>query len=261
MFATWRVYDGSYHSRPSDPAIFLLCASFSFSRANLPRGYSSGPFGNSRQRHAFSCAPLDSASPRTGTTGRTPSALGPLGPAHQPAVACALKAASRAAEIINQPGRPGRPGPTSDVRQRLPTYVKVSAPLLYKPLPRTSSLVYVAPPIVKSASAIVATEPKTLEKDARYMAYPKYSFNYGVIDGYTGDSKSAWEERDGDTVKGEYSVVEADGTIRTVSYTADDRNGFNAVVTRSEPPKNTKSALEVKTFVPLAIFARDRRKV
>lgn len=93
------------------------------------------------------------------------------------------------------------------------------------------------------------------------QAYPKYSFNYGVIDGYTGDSKSAWEERDGDTVKGEYSVVEADGTIRTVSYTADDRNGFNAIVTRSEPPTNTKSAVEVKTFVPLAIFARNRHKV
>lgn len=82
-----------------------------------------------------------------------------------------------------------------------------------------------------------------------------------MIDGYTGDSKSAWEERDGDSVKGEYSVVEADGTIRTVSYTADDRNGFNAVVTRSEPPTNTKSPVQVKAFVPLAIFARDRHKV
>ncbi|XP_077260017.1 uncharacterized protein LOC143896219 isoform X2 [Temnothorax americanus] len=227
--------------------IFLLCASFSFSRATLPRGYSSGPFGNSRQRHAFSRAPLDSAS------ASPPSALlDPLGPA-QPSSARAT-----AAEIIDQPGSAG---PTSDarVRQRLPSYVKVSAPLLYEPLPRTSSLVYVAPPIVKSASAIVATEPKTLKKDARYVAYPKYSFNYGVIDGYTGDSKSAWEERDGDTVKGEYSVVEADGTIRTVSYTADDRNGFTAVVTRSEPPKNTNAAVEVKTVVPVAIFARDRR--
>ncbi|KAG5310675.1 CU19 protein, partial [Acromyrmex insinuator] len=52
-------------------------------------------------------------------------------------------------------------------------------------------------------------------------AYPKYSFNYGVIDGYTGDSKSAWEERDGDIVKGEYLVVEADGTIRIVSNLTD----------------------------------------
>lgn len=55
-----------------------------------------------------------------------------------------------------------------------PTYVKVSAPLLYKPLPRTSSLVYIAPPIVKSASAIVATEPKTAtEKDTQYMVKNK----------------------------------------------------------------------------------------
>lgn len=63
-----------------------------------------------------------------------------------------------------------------------------------------------------------------------------YSFNYGVTDGYTGDSKSAWEERNGDAVRGEYSVVEADGSIRTVTYTADDKNGFNAVVTKSLPP-------------------------
>lgn len=34
-------------------------------------------------------------------------------------------------------------------------------------------------------------------------------------------------------VKGSYSVVEPDGTTRTVHYTADDKNGFNAVVTKS----------------------------
>lgn len=28
-------------------------------------------------------------------------------------------------------------------------------------------------------------------------------------------------------------MVEPDGTIRTVHYTADDHNGFNAIVTRS----------------------------
>lgn len=41
------------------------------------------------------------------------------------------------------------------------------------------------------------------------------------------------EHRDGDVVKGQYSLVEPDGTIRTVDYTSDDHNGFNAVVTRS----------------------------
>ncbi|KAF4527583.1 hypothetical protein B566_EDAN016090 [Ephemera danica] len=64
-------------------------------------------------------------------------------------------------------------------------------------------------------------------------AYPKYSFNYGVSDPHTGDHKSQSEHRDGDVVKGQYSLLEADGTTRTVDYTADPVNGFNAVVTKS----------------------------
>lgn len=47
-----------------------------------------------------------------------------------------------------------------------------------------------------------------------------------------GDHHSQWEERDGDKVKGGYTVKEADGTWRHVTYTADKENGFNAVVER-----------------------------
>ena len=64
------------------------------------------------------------------------------------------------------------------------------------------------------------------------QAHPKYNFDYGVSDGKTGDLKSQWETRDGDSVKGAYSLHEADGTVRVVEYTADDHNGFNAVVKR-----------------------------
>ncbi|XP_054262492.1 cuticle protein 19-like [Macrosteles quadrilineatus] len=71
---------------------------------------------------------------------------------------------------------------------------------------------------------------KHIQPAIDYYAHPKYSYNYGVKDFHTGDVKNQWEERDGDVVKGEYSLVEPDGTIRTVSYTADDHNGFNAVV-------------------------------
>ncbi|XP_036326277.1 cuticle protein 8-like [Rhagoletis pomonella] len=60
--------------------------------------------------------------------------------------------------------------------------------------------------------------------------YPKYAFDYGVKDAHTGDHKSQWEQRDGDKVKGGYTLAEADGTTRVVEYTADDHNGFNAVV-------------------------------
>ncbi|KAG8237004.1 hypothetical protein J437_LFUL017420 [Ladona fulva] len=66
-----------------------------------------------------------------------------------------------------------------------------------------------------------------------YYAYPKYTFNYGVHSPHTGDVKNQWESRDGDVVKGSYSLHEPDGTIRTVEYTADDHNGFNAVVHKS----------------------------
>jgi hypothetical protein len=58
-----------------------------------------------------------------------------------------------------------------------------------------------------------------------YFAHPKYAYKYGVSDYHTGDVKSQHETRDGDVVKGQYSLVEPDGTIRTVDYTADKHNG------------------------------------
>ncbi|KAJ8876959.1 hypothetical protein PR048_021410 [Dryococelus australis] len=64
-------------------------------------------------------------------------------------------------------------------------------------------------------------------------AYPQYEFKYGVNDPHTGDVKSQWETRDGDVVKGSYSLVEPDGSVRKVDYTADKHNGFNAVVHKS----------------------------
>ncbi|GJQ85129.1 hypothetical protein Trydic_g9074 [Trypoxylus dichotomus] len=63
-----------------------------------------------------------------------------------------------------------------------------------------------------------------------YYAHPKYHYDYAVHDLHTHDIKSQWETRDGDRVKGEYTVTEPDGTKRIVSYTADNHNGFNAVV-------------------------------
>ncbi|XP_044752871.1 cuticle protein 7-like [Coccinella septempunctata] len=65
-----------------------------------------------------------------------------------------------------------------------------------------------------------------------YATYPKYQYEYGVNDPHTGDHKTQHEIRDGDLVKGSYSVADPDGTLRTVHYTADDHNGFNAVVER-----------------------------
>ena len=66
-----------------------------------------------------------------------------------------------------------------------------------------------------------------------FDANPKYSYSYNVNDAESGDTKSASETRDGDKVTGSYSVVEPDGAVRTVTYTADAENGFNAKVERT----------------------------
>ncbi|KAL1497021.1 hypothetical protein ABEB36_008052 [Hypothenemus hampei] len=60
-----------------------------------------------------------------------------------------------------------------------------------------------------------------------------YSFSYGVKDPHTGDFKHQWEKKEGDSIKGQYSLVEADGSIRTVDYVASGKTGFNAVVKKS----------------------------
>lgn len=68
-----------------------------------------------------------------------------------------------------------------------------------------------------------------------FQFHPAYAFSYGVKDLHTGDVKSQWESRNEDGVKGHYSVLEPDGSIRSVHYTADAKNGFNAVVKTHGP--------------------------
>ena len=64
------------------------------------------------------------------------------------------------------------------------------------------------------------------------QAYPKYNFAYGVTDYKTGDSHGQKESRDGDSVKGQYSLKEPGGNVRTVHYHA-DKHGFHAQVHNS----------------------------
>ncbi|KAF6207117.1 hypothetical protein GE061_018356 [Apolygus lucorum] len=94
-----------------------------------------------------------------------------------------------------------------------------------------------AAPIGLAAPAIA----KTVVAD-EYDPHPQYSYAYDVQDALTGDSKSQQESRDGDVVQGSYSLVEPDGSIRTVDYTADPINGFNAVVSKSHGAAVVKAA-------------------
>ncbi|XP_017778388.1 PREDICTED: uncharacterized protein LOC108564029 [Nicrophorus vespilloides] len=85
------------------------------------------------------------------------------------------------------------------------------------------------------ATVIKSESYEEADKHVDYYAHPKYTFSYGVEDFKTGDYKTHKEERNGDGVKGEYRVADPNGSIRTVTYTADKDHGFQAVVKQSEP--------------------------
>ncbi|XP_067013177.2 cuticle protein 7-like [Anabrus simplex] len=90
-----------------------------------------------------------------------------------------------------------------------------------------------APVVAARAPAVAVAAPSPVREEP-YDPNPQYSYGYSVQDALTGDAKSHHETRNGDVVEGSYSVVESDGSIRTVDYAADSVSGFNAVV-RREP--------------------------
>ncbi|XP_044726445.1 larval cuticle protein A2B-like isoform X2 [Chrysoperla carnea] len=106
--------------------------------------------------------------------------------------------------------------------------------LLAAPALAPAQLAYAAPALAP-APLLAARAAPAIAKVAvpePYDPNPQYTFSYGVSDPTTGDQKSQSESRSGDTVQGEYSLIEPDGTRRTVQYAADPINGFNAVVSR-----------------------------
>ncbi|XP_049948124.1 cuticle protein 19.8-like [Schistocerca serialis cubense] len=103
-----------------------------------------------------------------------------------------------------------------------------AAPVAYAAPALRAAPVAVAAPAVRAAPVAVAAAPAAVA--AEYDPNPQYSYAYNVQDALTGDSKTQHESRSGDVVQGSYSLVEPDGSIRTVDYTADPVNGFNAVV-------------------------------
>ncbi|XP_028158586.1 larval cuticle protein A3A-like [Ostrinia furnacalis] len=90
---------------------------------------------------------------------------------------------------------------------------------------RTLLLTWAVPAVI----GIIVKDPPPTELD--------YKYSYNIDDPSTGDVKSQHEVRQGDVVSGSYTVVDPDGTKRTVDYTADPKKGFNAVV-RTEPVNN-----------------------
>jgi len=93
----------------------------------------------------------------------------------------------------------------------------------------------------KATESLIAACLYVLQKD-----HPLYAYEYGVNDPNTGDIKRAWEKRDGDVVKGQYSLVEPDGSVRIVDYVADWETGFHATVTKQGPSIHKKRETPAK---------------
>lgn len=106
---------------------------------------------------------------------------------------------------------------------------------------------YAAAPVAKVAYA----QPIAVKHAEEYDPNPQYSFAYDVQDSLTGDSKSQHETRNGDVVSGSYSLVDSDGTKRTVDYTADPHNGFNAVVHKEPLGAHASPVIAAKVATPV----------
>ncbi|CAH0551440.1 unnamed protein product [Brassicogethes aeneus] len=114
---------------------------------------------------------------------------------------------------------------------------------------------YAAPAVATYASPVAHVAYSPVQKTIVAEAPANYDFGYSVNDPHTGDSKSAQETRHGDSVQGSYSLIEADGTKRTVEYTADGHNGFNAVVHKEPAHVAVKAVAKVAVAAPVAYAA------
>ncbi|KAI8429083.1 hypothetical protein MSG28_007643 [Choristoneura fumiferana] len=65
-----------------------------------------------------------------------------------------------------------------------------------------------------------------VKHNTHHITHPKYEFEYKVEDHHTGDHKTQHEQRDGDVVKGFYSLHEPDGSVRDVHYHGDHHSGY-----------------------------------
>ncbi|EDW87449.1 uncharacterized protein LOC6526629 [Drosophila yakuba] len=117
-----------------------------------------------------------------------------------------------------------------------------------------------APSIQQQQSdSVVVSSVLRQQQEPEVFPPASYSFNYAVNDESTGDIKEHSETRDGYVVRGFYSLVDPDGYKRTVTYTADDVHGFNAVVNRVPYALKAVVVPVVKVAQPTPFVARDER--
>lgn len=107
-----------------------------------------------------------------------------------------------------------------------PAVAKIAIPVAAKIAAPAASSYYNSP--ASAYVSPVASKYAYAEKEEQYGP-AKYDFAYAIEDPHTGDYHSQEEHSDGGHVSGQYSLHEADGSVRIVKY-SDDGHGFNAVV-------------------------------
>ncbi|XP_049866395.1 uncharacterized protein LOC126367050 [Pectinophora gossypiella] len=125
---------------------------------------------------------------------------------------------------------------SSGVQYAAPSVSHIAAPAVAHLA--APSVAHVAAPAVQVAPSyrLAAGHAKNAHTEflENYDSHPRYAYEYSVNDPHTGDIKQQKEERDGEVVKGQYSLVEPDGSVRTVKYVADWETGFHADVRNSK---------------------------
>ncbi|XP_030572573.1 putative cyclin-dependent serine/threonine-protein kinase DDB_G0272797/DDB_G0274007 [Drosophila novamexicana] len=119
--------------------------------------------------------------------------------------------------VYRQPQAAPAPPP----RRVQPAYQASSAPLLGKGQHK-----------LQSHQQLQQQQQQAEEEEQYDDQNSSYQFGFDVKDDEFTNYQNRKEVRDGGVIKGSYSVVDSDGFIRTVKYTADPKEGFKAEVIR-----------------------------
>ncbi|XP_054265183.1 uncharacterized protein LOC128988035 [Macrosteles quadrilineatus] len=126
--------------------------------------------------------------------------------------------------------QPAQPAPQASSYKSFSSSVgSQPQPVYYRPAPQYSAQPAPAPLQYRKVRPLAADPEKEPED---YDPNPAYQFSFDVKDDEFTNYQNRKEQREGDKISGSYSVVDSDGYIRTVTYTADPKEGFKAEVSR-----------------------------
>ncbi|XP_063701903.1 cuticle protein [Culicoides brevitarsis] len=99
----------------------------------------------------------------------------------------------------------------------------------------------------KAAAKLRVQQQQSEEEEEEYESNPSYQFGFDVKDDEFTNYQNRKEQRDDSgIIQGSYQVVDSDGFIRTVKYTAHPKEGFKAEVIRTPTDIVIKMPEDVK---------------